>query len=103
MEHHDFVHRKNESAVTIDFTGITSEAEVHELFAKALSFPEFYGRNWDAFWDVLVGFGCFPPQLILQNTKHLSQAVPRAFERLRSLLDECSREYSQSAPIVIWK
>ncbi len=39
--------------VRLDFGGIESEAEFHRLVAGAFSFPGYYGKNKDAFWDCL--------------------------------------------------
>ena len=89
--------------VCIDFTGVTSEQQVHELFARSLPFPAFYGHNWDAFWDVLTGFDCFPRRLILSSTAHLRVVVPHAFERLQSCFADYQRDYPNITLEVIWK
>ena len=72
-------------------------------FARSLRFPNFYGHNWDAFWDVLTGFGCFPRRLILCGTVHLRATVPRAYEQLQTCFADCQREYPDFAPTVIWE
>jgi RNAse (barnase) inhibitor barstar len=44
---------------TIDFRGIQYYAEVHWTIKDAIDFPDYYGENWDAFWDCItdkVGF-----------------------------------------------
>ena len=87
----------------IDFAGVTSEREVHEVFARSLRFPSFYGHNWDAFCDVLTGFDCFPRRLILSSTAHLCAAVPRAYEQLQACFTDCQREYPDLAPTVTWQ
>lgn len=86
----------------IDFASVSTEREVHELFARSLPFPDFYGHNWDAFWDVLTGFDCFPRRLVLSSTEHLRTVVPRAYEQLQSCFADCQREYPDIAPEVIW-
>ena len=91
-----------DAEVHIDFSGVNSEHEVHERFTRALPFPDFYGHNWDAFWDVLTGFDCFPRRLILSGTAHLRATVPRAYEQLQSCFANCQREYADIAPEVIW-
>jgi len=47
-------------AVTIDVSTVASGSELHALLAESLSFPSFYGKNWDAFWD----------SITLRNTLH---------------------------------
>ena len=39
--------------ITIDCTTVASMAEIHEILARELDFPEWYGRNLDALHDCL--------------------------------------------------
>ncbi|MVB12732.1 Barstar (barnase inhibitor) [Caprobacter fermentans] len=38
---------------TLDLTGCKSLGELHQRIRKAFDFPDWYGENWDAFWDLL--------------------------------------------------
>ena len=38
---------------TIDFTNVNYYLEMHGVIWHALEFPDYYGCNWDAFWDLL--------------------------------------------------
>ena len=45
--------RKKIKEITLDFTGVKTLWELHERIRTAFNFPEWYGKNWDAFWDLL--------------------------------------------------
>ena len=38
---------------TLDFSKIEHWSEFHQIIKDELDFPEYYGKNWDAFWDCL--------------------------------------------------
>ena len=38
---------------TVDFRDVKYYLEMHEVLKKSLDFPDYYGKNWDAFWDCL--------------------------------------------------
>lgn len=39
--------------IELDLTGCKYIMDLHERIRKAFDFPEWYGANWDAFWDLL--------------------------------------------------
>ena len=39
--------------ITLDLTDCKYIGELHERIRVAFDFPEWYGANWDAFWDLL--------------------------------------------------
>ena len=38
---------------TIDFTNVKYYYDMHWTIRDALDWPDYYGCNWDAFWDCL--------------------------------------------------
>jgi RNAse (barnase) inhibitor barstar len=40
-------------AVFIDGSACVDEESLHTTLASALEFPDWYGRNWDALWDLM--------------------------------------------------
>ena len=41
--------------ITINCAKVASMAEIHDIFARELNFPGWYGRNLDALHDCLTG------------------------------------------------
>lgn len=37
----------------IDFQKIKTPDDLHEYFKTEFAFPDYYGMNWDAFWDCM--------------------------------------------------
>ncbi len=42
---------------SIDLADVTTAAQLHDTLASSLPLPQHYGRNLDAFYDVLTEFG----------------------------------------------
>lgn len=47
----------------LDFSKVDYINEVHQIIKDELDFPDYYGMNWDAFWD------CLTDMLCLQKAK----------------------------------
>jgi RNAse (barnase) inhibitor barstar len=57
----------NPNYKTIDLEHIVNIEHLHDTFAYKLNFPNFYGKNWDAFWDTITGLIEMPETLVLKN------------------------------------
>ncbi|WP_101697162.1 barstar family protein [Clostridium minihomine] len=42
-----------DKSITLDLTGCKYFDELHERIRITFDFPEWYGKNWDAFWDFM--------------------------------------------------
>ena len=47
---------KHKEKYTIDFTDVKNFLEMHFVIKEAFDFPDYYGCNWDAFWDCITDF-----------------------------------------------
>lgn len=71
--------RRGFAAFTLNLDGVASKAELLRRAAAALQFPEYFGANWDAFYDCLTDFGWRPaPGYVVRVT---GVARPRAGAR----------------------
>lgn len=86
----------------IDLRYAKDDRDVHSAFADVLCFPDFYGMNWDAFWDVLTGFGCFPPKILIAGRSELENGCPKALEMLEKIFRDYEEEGNGRPLIVEW-
>ena len=82
----------NESII-LDCADIKTIAELHNLFANELSFPSFYGQNWDAFWDAITGLVGMPKTLTFVNYRHLKENFPQDWKILEACLADMNSKY----------
>ena len=83
--------------IVLDLTGCKSLWDIHERIRKAFDFPEWYGKNWDAFWDLL-RTECDANTVILKGEQTIPKEYKNTLEILHSCLDdliEFRKEYAQ--------
>ncbi|MBE5867826.1 MAG: hypothetical protein E7293_02560 [Lachnospiraceae bacterium] len=76
---------------TINLEGVVTRAEFHERICASLPCPHYYGKNLDAFYDLLTGHG-EPWEITFSNTTALEQELPRYFGALKELCAEAQEE-----------
>ena len=83
--------------VTFDLSAVDSVRDLHALMARTLHFPDWYGPNWDAFWDVIIGLVEMPVKLRLVGWKGFEERFPRDAWIMKKCLDELAQEYPANA------
>lgn len=71
---------------------IRSEAEFHAAIAAALDFPEYYGRNLDALWDVLTGDVERPVVLLWKDAQASQASLGDRFQPIIELLRQVEKQ-----------
>ena len=71
---------------------IRTTAEFHTQIATALSFPDYYGKNLDALWDVLGVDIERPSELIWLHSEVSRTAMLGDFDRIVALFQELQVE-----------
>lgn len=79
---------------TIDLTDIEAADALHDRLAARLGFSNSYGRNWDAFWDLINDpeGSDMPTMLRLTGWATLATRLPIDAGQLRRCLEELARE-----------
>ena len=83
------------SSVEIDLTAVTTRESLHAVLASALGFPDFYGRNWAAFWDAITGLVEMPRQLVLRGWATFEDRLPEEAKSLRGCLEDAAHQYPE--------
>ena len=84
-------------AVRIDLAGCSDKAGLLERTATALGFPDWFGGNWDAFYDCLADLGWRDAAgwlLVLENTGDLRRHAPEALDTAVSILGDAAEAWA---------
>ena len=75
----------------LDLTTVRSTDELHDLLASFFQFPDYYGRNWDAF-DECIADSNLTGTLTIHGFQKLQAVLPRDADLLRQCLDDLAAE-----------
>ena len=78
---------EEKKTVTLDLTGCKSLGEIHQRIKKAFDFPDFYGQNWDAFWDLLRN-ECDANKIEVLGEDTVSKELEPSIEMINEILQE---------------
>lgn len=94
---------KQEKIVMLDLTGCKYWGEIHQRIKKAFDFPNFYGENWDAFWDLLRN-ECDMDKVVILGEESVSEELKPSVKTMNGILQELKEDrakYGESVEIEI--
>lgn len=83
--------------VVVNLGEAESSSDIHERLMQALGFPEWYGRNWDAFWDSITGLVEMPRALRFEGWADFEARLPCDAQLMKQCLAEMSAKYPEAA------
>lgn len=91
--------------VEIDAASLATWPEFHATFARALGFPEFYGKNMNAWIDCLTSVDDAAAGLCTVNVEpgEVLTVVLKNYSQLRSAAPEISEALNECAAFVNWR
>ncbi len=72
--------------IELDLTGCKNTRDIHERIRTAFDFPDWYGKNWSAFWDLLWS-ECDADKVIVKGENSLPHELEGALDRLHEILE----------------
>ncbi len=69
--------------IELDLTGCKYWDDLHNRIRKSFGFPEWYGKNWDAFWDMMWS-ECDADKLVIKG----EHTMPKEFAEELAIMHE---------------
>lgn len=91
--------RRRSRVVTVGY--VRDTASLHGLLQRALGFPDWYGANWNAFWDAITGLVEMPETLVLRDWDVLASRLSTDAMDLLELLLQAERSYPANSSAVV--
>ena len=82
------------NTITIDFAGAECIEQIHSTLKKNLDFPEWYGENLDALWDLLTGY-LEPCTIIIKGSEEVSDEITEYVQKVVGVFLEAERIFKQ--------
>ncbi len=92
------MYKFDESKIVIDCGDIKKQSEFHEIIAERLDFPDHYGKNPDALYDVMCELP--PVTLVLKRVKRFKKHPGGRADLILAVLGEAA-EYNDGLVIDI--
>lgn len=91
---------EEKDSIILDLKNINTSKKFHELFQIVFDLSEYYGKNWNAFWDAITGMIELPEKIIFLHWDEFKQALPEDSEILVSTLNEYNEENGNRCEIL---
>ena len=76
----------------INLGNLNDKKEIHKIFKEKFNFPDYYGENFDAFWDLISeNKNILPNKIIFKNFNDYSNK----FESYSKILKEILNYYKK--------
>lgn len=89
----------------VKLAGLKSKAAVLEELGRALKFPDYYGKNFDALNDCLTDFECWPATgnlIFVEGLQSLQSGDRQACATLLEILQSAAEEWrTQGKPFLV--
>ena len=91
---------RKQKTVTLDFTNCKYLGVMHQIIKEAFHFPDWYGENWSAFWDMGYDYIRENTHIIIKGTK----TMPNDFEEsIQIMLEILQRIHDESSETITFE
>ncbi|MFX3635320.1 MAG: barstar family protein [Candidatus Pristimantibacillus sp.] len=79
--------------VELEVGSIRNSGELHLLLQEGLDFPDYYGMNWDAFWDAITGLVELPETVVFIGWERMMAVLPNDARMLSDMFTQFNEEH----------
>lgn len=77
-----------ENKYTVDFKDVEGIYDMFEILSTALKFPNYFGNNWDAFWDCITDINGLPLYIDIHSFNILKEKLSQEAECFLEILKQ---------------
>ena len=88
----------NKGEYIVDFTKVNHYLEMHAVIMYSLDFPDYYGCNWDAFWDCLNDMYGKPIHIKIIGIEVIERKFGDAADKMIGILKEAKHDCEKYIP-----
>lgn len=82
---------EKKKVITLDLTDCKYLGELHERIRVAFDFPQWYGANWDAFWDLL-HMDCDADEVVVIGEKTMPSEFDSELLKMHKVLSDLAQQ-----------
>ena len=80
---------------TVDLTNCKHLWDLHQRFQDSLGFPDYYGKNLDAFWDC-ISCDCDVDFVTVIGSKNIADNLKETVIKILEMLEENKQEWADT-------
>ena len=89
--------------VILDFSDTATDRQLHAQLKSKFGFPDYYGANWDAFWDCISVDVEMPDRITILGTEQFKGRFERSYDIMRRLLRKYVAYCRPHKVVVDWR
>lgn len=82
--------------ITLDFTGCKYIMKLYDILQESFGFPDWFGRNLDALWDLLRDYaGCPPVTVTIKGVETMPKDLQDYMNEIFDIFADVHKEVPQ--------
>lgn len=92
---------KEKKIIILDFNGCKTYRDIHARIHETFGFPDWYGRNWSAFWDLL-STECDADEVIVKGESSMPAEYKDVFDIMHEILERNKTRHAERMKVLDW-